>query len=144
MKSTDLYAELKQALSRPAPFPVYTADVLWTDSHTSRRMLEFHLDPDIDVSSRRTSFIDESVAWMAERFRFGEGKRVIDFGCGPGLYASRFAAGAAAVTGVDFSPESLEEELHEHGLAVETLPVDVAGQPYDPGGTEFAVAAELA
>jgi len=107
MKAADLCAELEQALSRPAPFSVYTADALWTDPHTSEQMLRYHLDPDVDLSSRRTSFIDESAGWMVERFGLGDGRRVIDFGCGPGLYASRFAAAGARVTGVDFSPTSL-------------------------------------
>jgi len=40
-----------------------------------------------------------------------------------------------------FSPESLAEELAGAGLAVETLYGDVSGAPFDPAGTEFAVAA---
>ena len=33
----------------PTPFEFYTADELWTDEHTSSKMLEFHLDGAIDL-----------------------------------------------------------------------------------------------
>jgi len=107
MNTSDLFAELKRVVARPEPFSAYTADLLWADPHTSEKMLQFHLNPEIDVSSRRLSVVEESVEWMAERFGLRAGKRVIDFGCGPGLYASRFAAYGADVTGIDFSPASI-------------------------------------
>ena len=103
----NLYSELKRALARPEPFSVYTAEELWTDPHTSERMLQYHLHPDIDVSSRKHAFIEQSVAWMSGHFGLGNGKRVIDFGCGPGLYTSRLAACGAEVSGVDFSVRSI-------------------------------------
>lgn len=71
-------------------------------------MLAFHLDGEVDVSSRRTSFIDSSVRWMIEHFALSESSRVIDFGCGPGLYTSRFARLGAEVVGIDFSSRSIE------------------------------------
>jgi hypothetical protein len=37
-------AELARRAARPAPFSRYTAEELWTDDHTSARMLAFHLD----------------------------------------------------------------------------------------------------
>ncbi len=121
MNTSDLFEELERVVARPEPFSIYTADLLWTDPHTSERMLRFHLDPEVDVSSRRLSVVEASVEWMTERFRLRDGKRVIDFGCGPGLYASRFAARGADVTGVDFSPRSIRyarEQADEAGLKV--------------------------
>ena len=107
MKGSDLYADLARIAAKPAPFSVYTAEALWTDPHTSEQMLGFHLNPEVDLSSRSASFIDESVEWVAGHFGLSSGKRVIDFGCGPGLYASRFASYGMSVTGVDFSPTSI-------------------------------------
>lgn len=107
METSDLYTELTRILAKPPPFSVYTADALWTDPHTSQQMLAFHLNPEVDISSRRASFIDESVAWMVDHFALSAASRVIDFGCGPGLYASRLAGCGASVTGVDFSPTSI-------------------------------------
>ena len=70
-------------------------------------MLKCHLDETLDVSSRNTAFIDRSVDWIASRFDIGAGKRIADFGCGPGLYAARLARRHATVTGIDFSKRSI-------------------------------------
>ena len=108
MANETLYGILESANEKPAAFSVYTVKELWTDPHTSRQMLAFHLDGEIDVSSRRTSFMDDSVRWMAEEFDLGANSRIIDFGCGPGLYTARFARLGADVSGVDFSGRSIE------------------------------------
>lgn len=107
MESRSLFPILESVTAKPDLFATYTAKELWTDDHTSRRMLDFHLDGEVDISSRRTAFIEESVAWMTEYFALSEGSRIIDFGCGPGLYTSRFAALGADVCGVDFSARSI-------------------------------------
>ena len=103
MELTSLFSALESINKKPNPFSIYTARELWTDEHTSEQMLAFDLDGEVDVSSRRTSFIDSSARWMIERFALSESSRVIDFGCGPGLYTSRFARLGAEVVGIDFS-----------------------------------------
>ncbi|MEJ2128168.1 MAG: class I SAM-dependent methyltransferase [Woeseiaceae bacterium] len=108
VEPASLYSLLESASSKPRPFSVYTASELWTDEHTSAQMLAFHLDGEIDVSSRRTDFIDGSVRWMTDHFGLTGDSRIIDFGCGPGLYTSRFACLGATVFGVDFSSRSIE------------------------------------
>lgn len=108
MELTSLFSALESINKKPNPFSIYTARELWTDEHTSEQMLAFHLDGEVDVSSRRTSFIDSSVRWMIEHFALSESSRVIDFGCGPGLYTSRFARLGAEVVGIDFSSRSIE------------------------------------
>lgn len=108
MEADSLFSILESANEKPAVFSVYTARELWTDEHTSEQMLAFHLNGEIDVSSRRTSFIDDSVRWMTNCFDLSSSSRIIDFGCGPGLYTARFAELGAAVCGVDFSARSIE------------------------------------
>jgi len=103
-----MYEELEKIFQRPAPFENYTAADLWTDEHTSKQMLEFHLDSSVDISSRRIKFIDKSVRWIASRFKIGKKTKIADFGCGPGLYALRLARKQADVTGIDFSLNSIE------------------------------------
>jgi len=106
---------------RPRPFEYYTASDLWTDEHTSEQMLSYHLNPDVDLSSRNAAFIDRSVEWIIARFEIGPGKKIADFGCGPGLYATRLARTSADVTGIDFSGRSLEyarEIAEKNGLDV--------------------------
>ncbi len=104
----DMFEELEDINKRPEPFECYTAADLWTDDHTSEQMLACHLDVDIDVSSRRRAFIDQSVAWIGSQLGVGTGSRIADFGCGPGLYANRLARLGASVTGIDFSKRSIE------------------------------------
>ncbi len=103
-----MYIIIEAANEKPVAFSVYTARELWTDEHTSEQMLAYHLNGDIDVSSRRTSFIDDSVRWMTSCFDLSPNSRIVDFGCGPGLYTSRLAELGAAVYGVDFSKRSIE------------------------------------
>jgi len=107
-KETSMFEKLEHINQRPESFEIYTADALWTDEHTSQRMLAYHLNTDIDVSSRRGEFIERSVTWITSHFRLGEGSSVADFGCGPGLYANKLAKSGALITGIDFSKRSIE------------------------------------
>lgn len=109
--------------ARPEPFSAYTTPELWDDPHISGRMLTHHLDRDSDLSSRTHVFIDRSVAWMIAALGLGEGSRVLDLGCGPGLYATRLARHGVEVLGIDVSGRSVA-----HAAAVareEALPVTV-------------------
>jgi len=127
MEQASLYSALESVNEKPRPFSVYTASELWTDEHTSRQMLAFHLDGEIDVSSRRTRFIDNSVHWLKEHFELSESSRVIDFGCGPGLYTSRFARLGAEVIGIDFSSRSIQyarERARRENLEVTYIEAD--------------------
>lgn len=103
-----LFEELKEINKRPEPFEFYTASDLWTDEHTSKQMLAFHLNPEIDVSSRKEAFIDRSVDWIATHLHIRAGTKIADFGCGPGLYTIRLAQKEAEVTGIDFSKRSIQ------------------------------------
>lgn len=103
-----MFKELNEINSRPAPFEFYTADKLWTNEHTSKKMLEYHLNGAIDLSSRKTDFIERSVKWIVSHFWVDENTEIADFGCGPGLYTSRLAKQKAKVTGIDFSKNSIE------------------------------------
>ena len=103
-----MFDQLEEINSRPKPFEFYTVRELWTDEYTSKQMLAFHLNGEIDVSSRKFSFIDRSVNWIVSEFDIHEGKSVADFGCGPGLYTQRLAKTNAAITGIDFSKNSIE------------------------------------
>jgi len=119
-----MFKELENINKRPKPFEFYTASDLWTDEYTSKQMLTFHLDEGFDVSSRSTAFIDRSVEWIASHFNVGVGKKVADFGCGPGLYAERLAKKQADVTGIDFSTRSIhyaKEHAIKEGLSIQYI-----------------------
>ncbi len=116
-----MFEGLEDINRRPELFEFYTADDLWTDEHTSEQMLKFHLNGDIDVSSRNIAFIERSVEWIASYFEITAGTKIADFGCGPGLYTTRLAKGEAEVTGIDFSKRSIEyarEVASKEGLSI--------------------------
>jgi len=115
-----MFEQLNNISKRPEPFEYYTAADLWTDPHTSAQMLNYHLNSEIDVSSRRSEFIEKSVDWIASYFNVGAGARIIDFGCGPGLYSNRLAKLGASVQGIDFSERSVayaQKVAAESGLS---------------------------
>ena len=103
-----MFNKLEEINSRPTPFQFYTADDLWTDEHTSKKMLEYHLDEAVDLSSRNKDFINRSVKWITSHFGINSNTRIADFGCGPGLYTTLFAENNADVTGIDFSERSIQ------------------------------------
>jgi len=101
-----MYELLFDFCKRPEPFSRYTAKELWTKPHLAKQMLDFHLSQATDLASRRIEFIDQAVEWIDDQIDL-TGKAICDLGCGPGLYAERFTAKGAEVTGVDFSSHSL-------------------------------------
>jgi SAM-dependent methyltransferase len=117
-----MFEELKNINTRPKPFEFYTASDLWTDKHTSKRMLSFHLNEDIDLASRNAGFISRSIEWIVSHFSVGARTKIADFGCGPGLYATRLAQRQADVTGIDFSKRSIQyaqEVANREGLSIQ-------------------------
>jgi SAM-dependent methyltransferase len=103
-----MFKTLKEINTRPEPFQFYTADDLWTEEHTAKQMLSYHLNDQVEASSRNQQFIERSVAWIVSQFQVGSHTAIADFGCGPGLYANRLADRGASVTGIDFSENSLQ------------------------------------
>ncbi|OQY59139.1 MAG: hypothetical protein B6245_08325 [Desulfobacteraceae bacterium 4572_88] len=162
-----MFEKLEMINERPKPFEFYTASDLWTDKHTSEQMLSFHLNEQVDLSSRNGAFITISVEWITSHFKVGPGKKIADFGCGPGLYTTRLAQKQADVTGIDFSknsvryaqkiaddqglpiynwlqyfsPEALKTEFETCGFTSNTLYSDVAGAPFYSETEEFAIVA---
>lgn len=52
-------------------------------------------------------FIKKSVEWIIREFNIDADSRIIDLGCGPGIYTTEFAKTGAAVTGIDLSENSI-------------------------------------
>lgn len=123
-----MFSQLEEINARPKPFEFYTAAELWADEYISKQMLTFHLNGDVDISSRRFAFIDRSVEWIIARFDIREGRSVADFGCGPGLYTERLARTNAAVTGIDFSKNSIEYARNR--VRAENLNIQYVHQNY--------------
>jgi len=119
-----MYNKLKEINTRPKVFQYYTAEELWTNDHTARQMLEYHLNEEVDAASRSKAFIEKSVRWIVDHFKIGNQTRIADFGCGPGLYTSRLAEKGAVVTGIDFSENSLDyarKAAEKNGLDIDYI-----------------------
>jgi SAM-dependent methyltransferase len=82
--------------------------LFWDDPHISKSMLEAHLNPAHDAASRRPETIDREVRHLISSGVLKRGDRVLDLGCGPGLYASRLCENGIKVTGVDISKRSID------------------------------------
>ncbi|SHO47009.1 class I SAM-dependent methyltransferase [Anaerocolumna xylanovorans] len=92
-KKPDLYAANEE------PF--------WDDPHISQQMLEAHLNPAWDAASYNHKTIDQIVEWMVKYLDLKENAKILDLGCGPGLYCTRFSRHGLDVVGMDYSRNSI-------------------------------------
>lgn len=108
----------------------------WHDPAFSRRMLREHLSQAHDAASRRSIIIDEHVEWIHREVLNNRSSRVLDLGCGPGLYSSRLAQRGHTCVGIDFSPASIEyarEAARSQQLACDYRLDDVRRADYGTG-----------
>jgi SAM-dependent methyltransferase len=83
----------------------------WDDPAFSRRILQEHLTQEHDAASRRATKIKKHVEWIHRHVLDGSPTRILDLGCGPGLYAAPFTKLGHTYTGIDFSPACIEYAL---------------------------------
>lgn len=83
-----------------------TDEPFWNDEHISKKMLAAHLDAGTDAASRKPEMIERSAKWLAANFPASG--RILDLGCGPGLYTKKWSEMGFKVTGMDFSWRSIE------------------------------------
>ena len=109
------------ALLEKPPLYQKTSVPFWDDTHISKGMLQAHLDPLFEGASRRLDFVDRSADWIGGLLPPENYGALLDLGCGPGLYAERFARRGYRVTGVDVSKRSLahaEASARDQGLNI--------------------------
>lgn len=112
--------QLHALQTKPEPFSP-GEPLFWIHPYISEQVLAVHLDPNTDAASRRPETIDRYVAWLIRTLDLRPGRSVLDLGCGPGLYAARFAQYGLRVTGVDFSQRSIDyaaQSARERALAI--------------------------
>ena len=95
----------------PRPFDP-AAELDWADPAWSRRLLAEHLDQAHDGASRRASLIDRHVRRLRQLLP-APPARLLDAGCGPGLYAVRLARLGYRVDGVDIGPAVIRHARRE-------------------------------
>lgn len=118
-----MFNSISKVLEKP---PLYTKSEVefWNDEHISKQMLKAHLDPEFEGASRKLKFIERSVSWIKEIVPFSSHPLLLDAGCGPGIYAEKFAKTGYQVTGIDFSKRSIDyarKSAIEQGLDITYL-----------------------
>ena len=93
----------------PQPEPWAEGEKIpWNDPAFSQRMLKEHLTQKHDAASRRTVKIKKHIEWIDRIILAARPSRILDLGCGPGLYAARLATRGHVCRGIDFSPASID------------------------------------
>ncbi len=103
---------LKVLTQKPVIFES-SEELFWDDPHISKSMLEAHLNPDIDAASRKPETIEKTVKNLISSLNLKPGSRILDLGCGPGLYCKYFAQLGFHVTGLDYSKNSIEYAVRD-------------------------------
>ncbi len=98
--------DIVRRVANPAPWSEGDK-IPWNDPDFSERMLREHLSQDHDLASRRSTVVETHVEWIHQRVLDRRPSRILDLGCGPGLYSNRLARLGHRCTGIDFSPASI-------------------------------------
>ncbi len=130
--------KLKDIFARKSPPEPWSEgdNIPWRNPGFSRRMLREHLAQSHDLASRRSDKIDAHVAWIHREVLSGSPTKILDLGCGPGLYASRLARLGHRCVGIDFSPASMEyakEQAASEDLSCGYLHADIRFTEYGSG-----------
>ncbi len=112
---------------------------MWTDPHISKQLLQVHLNPDIDLGSRKKSTIEKTANWILDTKKDNDKLNILDLGCGPGLYTEIFAQSGHKVTGIDISQNSIDyatKSAKEKELTIDYqngsyLDVDLGQEKFD-------------
>ena len=98
---------IEKYMKRP-PLYAPSTSKFWDDEHIPKGMLEAHLNPEFESATSTLDFVQNSVEWISETVPAREYSRLIDLGCGPGIYAELFDDAGYQVTGIDLSKRSID------------------------------------
>ena len=121
----------------PKPAPWSEGDnIPWNDPEFSERMLAEHLSQEHDLASRKSATIDEHADWIFSKVLDGRPARLLDLGCGPGLYSHRLSVRGCECVGMDFSPASIRharEVTADEGLTCRFIHADLRDEVFGDG-----------
>jgi SAM-dependent methyltransferase len=121
----------------PVPEPWSEGDnIPWHEPGFSMRMLREHFSQAHDAASRRTEKIEQHVRWLHSQLLSARSSKILDLGCGPGLYTSRLATLGHQCVGIDYSPASIAyaaAQAKSEGLRCTYLCQDMRTADYGTG-----------
>ena len=126
--------------STPRPMPPWPAGqgIPWGDREFSRRALDLHLDPSTHMASRAPDVIARHTEWLVEQLDLlpavDRPRRVLEVGCGPGLYCHELAKRGVQSVGFDIAPAPLawaRANSEAQGLDCRFLDADLTALPSD-------------
>ena len=103
----ELIELIREAALAPQPWSEGRT-IPWQDPAFSRRMLAQHLNQAHDAASRRAEIIEKHIEFITRIALPRPSSRVLDLGCGPGLYTQRLAEQGHDCFGIDIGPASIE------------------------------------
>jgi SAM-dependent methyltransferase len=137
-----------QLVNRGTPRPWIDGEKIpWNEAGFSQRMLAEHLNQAHNAASRTFAIVDRHVAWIHEHVLGGRRARILDLGCGPGLYLSRLARRGHTGRGIDFGPASVayaRAQAQAEGMEIEYSLEDLRTAAFAaPGEPPFDLATLL-
>lgn len=123
---------IKKLTTKPQLYEKGTS-VMWTDPYISKQLLEMHINPDNDLASRSRNKIENIIKWILKKANNPKMK-ILDLGCGPGLYTELLTQKGHSVTGIDFSENSIQyakKQAKEKQLDIEYLNINYQELDFD-------------
>ncbi|MGM0216658.1 class I SAM-dependent methyltransferase [Enterococcus sp. AZ109] len=115
-------------LNKKVPLFARSEENIWTDPYVAKQLLTAHLDEQADGATRNKVFVEKSVEWLTDQFPVTEYPKILDLGCGPGIYAEKFCRKGYQVTGLDFSQTSID--YAQQSAELQTLSINYVCADY--------------
>lgn len=125
---------LMKYLSKKPELYESSTSLFWEDEHISKGMLEAHLNPQLDSATRNLKFVEKSAEWIADITEPLKRPKLLDLGCGPGIYTELLAREGFQVTGIDYSGRSIEharEQAKKKQLMIDYVQRDYLTMNYE-------------
>ena len=86
---------------------------VWKEPYVSAKVLETHLDPAVGAASRKIEYIEREAGFIAHFLNLNRSSKILDLGCGPGLYCEEFCKEGLEVTGIDFCRNTIHYAMQQ-------------------------------
>ncbi len=109
-KKAEINKKMKIIDRKPTLFEKTRCNI-WTDPYLRQQMLKEQLNLKSDAAGRKQESMIKIVNFVLAQSK--SKSRLLDLGCGPGLYTSLFKDNGYEVTGIDFNAASIEYAITE-------------------------------